>query len=144
MPGSAPETPNLTRIRRENALRLLQAYVAEQARDGVPPKGLEQAFAARLQVSPSTWSQLKNQRPISDKMARQIERLCGREPGWLDVPPMDEEDGAPGLPDAAEERLVAEVRAIWRAGNARTRRALRTAVLAFKAEEAVSMGERGR
>lgn len=139
MSGSQPDTPditpNITRIRRENALRLLHAYVAEQAQGGMPPKGLEQAFAARLQVSPSTWSQLKNQRPISDKMARQIERLCEQAPGWLDVARDDEQ--ACAAPDPAEERLVDEVRVIWRSGNARTRRALRTAVRAFRAESAM-------
>lgn len=38
------------------------------------PKGLEQAFAARLQISPSMWSQIKSSRPIGDKLARQIEQ----------------------------------------------------------------------
>lgn len=123
------EAFNLTVTRRRNALRLLQNFVAEQTQAGMPPKGLEQAFAARLQISPSTWSQLKNQRPISDKMARQIEGLCGCEPGWLDHLP---EDDAPAPADDAEERLIAEVRAIWRASNSRTRRALRTAVRSFR------------
>ena len=125
---------NTTRVRRDNALQLLQTYVAEQAQSGVPPKGLEQAFAAKLQVSASTWSQLKNQRPISDKMARQIERLCGLDAGWLDQAKGPRATAV----DAAEERLVAQVRAIWRGGNARTRRALRTAVLALGKADAAS------
>ncbi len=51
---------------------------------GAPPKGLEQAFAATLQISPSMWSQIKASRPIGDKLARQIEKLCGKPGGWLD------------------------------------------------------------
>ena len=51
---------------------------------GAPPKGLEQAFAATLQISPSMWSQIKASRPIGDKLARQIEKLCGKPVGWLD------------------------------------------------------------
>ena len=132
MPDVAPSaTRELTRLRRDNALWLLQQFVADQAQSGMPPKGLEQAFAARLQVSPSTWSQLKNQRPISDKMARQIEHGCGKATGWLDAEHA-ELHSTRAEPDAAEERLIAEVRAIWRTGNARTRRALRTAVLGVR------------
>ena len=127
------ESFNLTRVRRDNALALLQQFVADQAHGGVPPKGLEQAFAAKLQVSPSTWSQLKNQRPISDKMARQMEQACAVHSGWLDELHAAEVDPS-GEPDAAEERLIAEVRAIWRSGNARTRRALRTAIKSLGAE----------
>ncbi len=51
---------------------------------GVSPKGLEQAFATSLQISPSMWSQIKSSRPIGDKLARQIETLCGKPVGWLD------------------------------------------------------------
>ena len=136
-PRSPESTRQATQRRRDNALLLLQQFVAEQAQSGVPPKGLEQAFAARLQVSPSTWSQLKNQRPISDKMARQIEHGCDKPTGWLDAE-HPELNGASNEPDAAEERLIAEVRAIWRSGNARTRRALRTAIKAVGAPQAGS------
>ena len=135
-PSKSPEsTRQAAQRRRDNALLLLQHFVAEQAQSGVPPKGLEQAFAARLQVSPSTWSQLKNQRPISDKMARQIEHGCDKPVGWLDAEHAELHSAA-DEPDAAEERLIAEVRAIWRSGNARTRRALRTAIKAVGAPQA--------
>ena len=135
-PSKSPESARqATQRRRDNALLLLQQFVAEQAQSGVPPKGLEQAFAAKLQVSPSTWSQLKNQRPISDKMARQIEHGCDKPVGWLDAEHAELHNAADEV-DAAEERLIAEVRAIWRTGNARTRRALRTAIKAVGAPQA--------
>lgn len=51
-----------------------------------PPKGLEHAVAARLQISPSMWSQIKSSRPIGDKLARQVEVLCGKPVDWLDEP----------------------------------------------------------
>jgi hypothetical protein len=30
------------------------------------------------------WSQIKSSRPIGDKLARQIEKHCGKVAGWLD------------------------------------------------------------
>ena len=88
-------------------------------RDGEPPKGLEQAFAQQLQISPSMWSQVKSSRPIGDKLARQIEVACGVEPGWLDTP------HAPAGPTPAEARFLALALETWRASNAEGRRRLR-------------------
>jgi hypothetical protein len=68
---------NITVARRQNALALFQAFAAKALDEGSPPKGLEQAFAATLQISPSLWSQIKSARPIGDKLARQIEHLAG-------------------------------------------------------------------
>ena len=45
--------PNPTLIRRQNVLALFQAYAEQALAAGTPPKGLEQAFAATLQISPS-------------------------------------------------------------------------------------------
>lgn len=78
-------TPNTTVARRKRVLQLLQTFVQEQTSQGVPPKGLEQAFAAKLQISPSRLSQIKNARPIGDKLARQIERMCDKPRNWLDA-----------------------------------------------------------
>lgn len=78
--------PNITLIRRTNAQILFQAYAEEALAAGVAPKGLEQSFAAALQISPSMWSQIKSARPIGDKLARQIEKLRGQAQGWLDEP----------------------------------------------------------
>jgi hypothetical protein len=75
---------NITLTRRENALALFQSYAAQMLSSGTPPKGLEQAFAAMIQISPSMWSQIKSSRPIGDKLARQIEKHCKMPSGWLD------------------------------------------------------------
>ena len=75
---------NTTITRRQNTLALFQSYAEKALAAGVAPKGLEQTFAATLQVSPSMWSQIKSSRPIGDKLARQIEQHHKRPVGWLD------------------------------------------------------------
>lgn len=110
--------PNITVIRRHNALALFQEYAAAKIAAGEPAKGMEQAFAAELQISPSMWSQIKSSRPISDKLARQIESHTKRPAGWLD------ESHGPEQPDAAEERFVELARAAWRASNTQAKRDL--------------------
>lgn len=107
---------NITVIRRHNALALFQEYAAAQIAAGEPAKGMEQAFAAQLQISPSMWSQIKSSRPISDKLARQIESHTKKPPGWLDEP-----HGAQ-VPDAAEERFLELARKAWRSANADAKR----------------------
>ena len=114
--------PNITVIRRQNALALFQEYAAARIAAGEPAKGMEQAFAAELEISPSMWSQIKSSRPISDKLARQIESHVKRPPGWL-----DSEHGA-ASPSAAEERFIDLARAAWRAANAQKKRELMRAM----------------
>ena len=63
-----------TVFRRRNVLALFQAYAESAVATGAAPKGLEQAFAAHVEISPSMWSQIKSSRPIGDKLARQIEQ----------------------------------------------------------------------
>jgi hypothetical protein len=109
---------NITLTRRQNALALFQEYAATQIAAGEPAKGLEQAFAAALEISPSMWSQVKASRPISDKLARQIESHTKKPFGWL-----DEERGVSG-PNAAEERFVELARKAWRQANAAGKREL--------------------
>lgn len=111
--------PNITITRRQNALALFQEYAAARIAAGEPAKGLEQAFAAQLEISPSMWSQVKASRPISDKLARQVENHMKKPAGWLDEP-----HGAQ-QPDAAEERFVELARAAWRAANAQGKRELK-------------------
>lgn len=111
--------PNVTLIRRANALALFQAFAEKALAAGAGPKGLEQEFAAQLQISPSMWSQIKSSRPIGDKLARQIERHCGREGGWLDA---ERESLTPG---PAEKAFLDLALAAWRATNAAGRRSLR-------------------
>jgi hypothetical protein len=108
-----------TATRRQNALALFQDYAEKALTAGAPPKGLEQAFAATLQISPSMWSQIKSVRPIGDKLARQIESLCRKPAGWLD------EAQASAAPTAAETAFMALALAAFRATNSAGRRALR-------------------
>lgn len=114
--------PNITVTRRERLHVLLSEFVQAQAVQGVPPKGLEQSFAAVLQVSPSLLSQIKKSRPISDKVARQIEVACRVSNGWLDQPV--ENSG----PDPAEEAFIEMARQAWRKANSKQKRLLRSAL----------------
>lgn len=116
---NAPAQENTTLTRRRNLVVLLGGFVKEQVDMGVPPKGLEQAFAAKLQISPSLLSQIKKARPIGEKLARQIEVACGMALGSLDQP-VD----APADPNAAELAFVDAARSLWRRSNGKQRRTL--------------------
>lgn len=94
-------------------------------RAGVPPKGLEQAFAQKLQISPSMWSQIKSSRPIGDKLARQIESACAQPVAWL-----DEERQPQGL-SSAEQQFIAMALKAWRATNAEGRKRLKLLMKEF-------------
>ena len=111
--------PNLTVTRRLNVLTLFQAFAEEQMRAGIAPKGLEQTFAQKLQISPSMWSQIKSSRPIGDKLARQIEAACRQDGGWL-----DEERASQGL-TAGEQQFLSLALKAWRATNADGRKRLK-------------------
>ncbi|RQO63744.1 hypothetical protein DBV14_02450 [Variovorax sp. KBW07] len=111
--------PNITVARRRNALALHRRFLEEAVAAGLPAKGLDQAFAKKIEVSPSMWSQIKSARPIGDNLARQIERHCDVEAGWL-----DKEDRPSEVPDAAEERFIAAAREAWRSANAKGKREL--------------------
>lgn len=110
---------NITVTRRQNALALFQAYAEKALASGASPKGLEQAFAAMLQISPSMWSQIKSSRPIGDKLARQIDSACARPAGWLDETRKDT------APSTAESAFLELALAAWRSTNNAGRRALR-------------------
>ncbi len=114
-----PTVSNPTLTRRQNVLALFQAYAEKALASGISPKGLEQAFAATLQISPSMWSQIKSARPIGDKLARQIEMLSCKPVGWLDE---SRKDAAPSAAEAAFLGLALEA---WRATNSAGRKALR-------------------
>jgi hypothetical protein len=111
--------PDTTLTRRQNVLALFQAYAEKALSAGTPPKGLEQSFAASLEISPSMWSQIKSARPIGDKLARQIEQHCGKSAGWLD------EARASATPSPAEQQFLALALQAWRATNGAGRKALR-------------------
>ena len=70
-------------------------------------------------LRPSLLSQLKKSRPISDKLARQIEAHCALAVGSLDV-----SSEAPATPTPAEEAFIALARERWREANAKGKRAL--------------------
>jgi hypothetical protein len=110
---------NTTIIRRQNTLALFQAYAEKALASGAPPKGLEQTFAATLQISPSMWSQIKSSRPIGDKLARQIERHHAKPAGWLDEA-RESESVSP-----AEKAFLDLALKAWRATNSAGRKALR-------------------
>jgi hypothetical protein len=111
--------PNTTVARRRNVLALHRRFLEGAIAAGLPAKGLDQSFAKKIEISPSMWSQIKSSRPIGDNLARQIERHCEVEVGWL-----DKEDRPSEVPDAAEERFVAAAREAWRAANAKGKREL--------------------
>ena len=106
--------------RRRNVLALFQAYAESAVAAGTAPKGLEQAFAAHVEISPSMWSQIKSARPIGDKLARQVEQHCGKPAGWL-----DEEREVAGLTPGEQQFLALALQA-WRAVNSDGRKALKT------------------
>ena len=119
---------NITITRRQNTLALFQAYAEKSLAAGTAPKGLEQAFAATLQISPSMWSQIKSSRPIGDKLARQIESACAQRPGWLDEARKD------AMPSAAETAFVELALNAWRSTNSAGRKALREHLRSFVAK----------
>jgi hypothetical protein len=106
------------RLRRENLLRLLREFTEAQLSLGVPAKGIELAFAAHLEVSPSTLSQLKSSRNMGDKMAAQIEQHADKASGWMDT----EHLGVMSTP--GESAFIELVRLAWRATDAKGRRTL--------------------
>jgi hypothetical protein len=108
-----------TVFRRRNVLALFQAYAESAVATGTAPKGLEQAFAAHVEISPSMWSQIKSARPIGDKLARQIEQHCTKPTGWL-----DEAREATGLSPGEQQFLALALQA-WRATNSDGRKALK-------------------
>ena len=113
------QVANTTITRRQNALALFQAYAERALVAGAPPKGLEQSFAATLEISPSMWSQVKSSRPIGDKLARQIEQHHGKPTGWLDL--AREDDSVP----PSEKAFLELALKAWRATNSAGRKALR-------------------
>jgi hypothetical protein len=113
------QVANTTITRRQNALALFQAYAEKALGAGAAPKGLEQAFAATLEISPSMWSQVKSSRPIGDKLARQIEQHHDKPAGWLD----EVRDDAALTP--AEKAFLELALSAWRSTKSTGRKALR-------------------
>ncbi len=116
-----PATPNITVLRRTNAIALYQAFLKTRIHAGEAPKGLDQAFAASVEISPSMWSQIKSARPISDKLARQIEHHACQSVGWLDTEHVPDGDDRTS---PAETHFLKTARIAWTQANAREKRAL--------------------
>ncbi len=129
---------NTTLARRQNALALFQDYAEKALASGASPKGLEQSFAATLQISPSMWSQIKSSRPIGDKLARQIESACGKPSGWLDEARKD------ATPSGAEAAFLELALNAWRATNSAGRKALREQLKALLANRVDQPGKASR
>ncbi|MGA8515169.1 MAG: hypothetical protein WB821_10450 [Burkholderiaceae bacterium] len=122
---AADSDPNISVLRRLNLLSLLQEFAENWVATGTTTKGIDQAFAERIQVSPSMLSQMKAGRPIGNKTAAQVEALCKRPAGWLDMQHPDQK------PSPAEDAFVELARKMWRAQNAKNKRALQLAVRDF-------------
>jgi ribosome-binding protein aMBF1 (putative translation factor) len=114
-------TRDFTLHRRTNLNTLLHEFLKTRIAQGAAPKGLEQEFAKQLQISPSMLSQIKSARPIGDKLARQMEVLCGVAAHWLD----EAQSTAEPLPDEAEDHIAELARQAWRQCNAKQKRELR-------------------
>jgi hypothetical protein len=121
---------NTTITRRRNVLALFQAYAEKTLAGGASPKGLEQAYAATLQISPSMWSQIKSARPIGDKLARQIEVLSRKPVGWL-----DENHHADVLTPGEKAFLDLSLQA-WRSADSAGRKILKQTLRQVANEEA--------
>ena len=82
------DSPDLARIRLDNALLLFDEFVQQAARkpDAATLRGLEGRFAERLQIQPSYWSQIKaRSRQIGERLARQFEQCMHKPFGWMDA-----------------------------------------------------------
>lgn len=119
LPEASTSAPDLSQRRRRNVLALFQQHAEASLARGESPKGMDQRFAATLQISPSMWSQLKSSRAMGDKLARQIECLAGKPAGWLD------EAQETSTPTPAERSFLEVALALYRASGARGRRELR-------------------
>jgi len=117
---------SISTFRRLNAIALFQTFAEERIAAGDPPKGLESNWASKIEVSGATWSMAKSgARPIGDKLARQIEQHCGKEPGWL-----DEEREPAGL-SPGEQQFLALALKKYRETNSDGRKRLRLLLKTF-------------
>jgi len=124
---SRHRSPSKTLIRRSNLLLQLRRFKQEHLVAGEDLQAVERSFAALLQIHPSLLSHIKGARPISDKLAEQIEKAIELPRGWLDEPREIEATTSPG-----EDAFLEIARQAWRSANARGKRELRTFVMEHK------------
>jgi hypothetical protein len=122
---------NVTVVRRSNLLLLLRDFKREHLSRGGDLQAVEREFAQALEVHPTMLSHLKARRPISDKVARQIEAALKISRGWMDQVREIEASVSPG-----EEAFVEMARKAWRLSNAKAKRELRTLLIAHMERQA--------
>ena len=120
--SGAEAKQNNTVTRRQNLVMLLQTFAEQSIAKGAPSNGIEQSFAAHIQVHPSMLSQIKSSRPISDKLATQIEIACKQPKGWLSEEQLNQK------PTPAELAFLALALKLWRSKNAKGKRELKLAL----------------
>lgn len=126
---------DISQVRRANLLLLYGEFITTRtaqalaADPSAKPVGLDMEFASQIQVHKSYLSGLKSGgRQIGPKLARQIESLCGRPKGWLDLA------HEPARPAGLDRFLHLAERAYLQAPGERTAltRALRAAIQGAK------------
>lgn len=83
------QSSDLPSIRRANLLQLFSEFVSVRMAESPSQQisGLDREFSALIQVHNTYFSGMKSgARTIGDKLARQIEILCQKDKGWIDMP----------------------------------------------------------
>jgi hypothetical protein len=111
-------------LRRANLLAALQTFAQARLHAGEPAKGIEAAFAVQLQISPSMLSQIKSSRPISNKLAAQIEVLLRLPAGAISLAP----DAGAASAAQARQRFTELAGKAWDKADAAQRKALKLAL----------------
>jgi hypothetical protein len=122
----------IAQSRHDNVLILYQRFIEQRIAEGAPPMGAEAAFAQSLEISPSLWSQIKNNRTIGDKLARQIEQHAQVAPGWLD------KEHQAAAHDPREDAFVDMCRQAWRGANRTQKARLRRIIDEFRLQTGAS------
>lgn len=121
------QVPDRPSIRRANLLQLFSEFVFERMARSPSQQinGLDREFAALIQVHNTYFSGMKSgARTIGDKLARQIEVLCGKDKGWMDDPhdaPATQVTDTPDRPNELQEFLQMAEKAYLAAAGSRTK-----------------------
>ncbi len=114
---------DITTTRRLNLLSVFREFSQEQIAAERQPKGLDAAFASKLQISSATWSMAKSgSRPIGEKLARQFEVALNKPALWLDEPRES------AVITEAEQRFLNRALEVWRSTNSAGRKRLKHAL----------------
>ena len=119
-------------FRTTNALIAFHQFARERMAFGEPRKGMDQAFADLVEISPRTWSAIKSGKErIGNVIATKIECRTGKPEGWLDG--AHREDHVSWL-NADEQELAALALAAIRRSDADGRARLAKMIEDFKPE----------